>query len=168
VWKDWAKFFRECADARGVKPATALTRLLNFAFSFETLVSTNEAIASLDGHASFDAPLRDVCFSMVSRMDDLRDSAEKAQARGRSYSPAAAKTDWVQTIAEYAVAIRVRIVRGEKLLNSESVTIPLSWELDRLFGALEALVGSDDWHKILERRSPAANGPAPVAEFFAA
>ena len=151
-----------------MKPATALTRLLHFAFSFESLVSTNEAMVSLDDHAGFDGPLCDVCFSMISRMDDLRESAEIAQARGKRYSPSAAKSEWVDTIAEYAVAIRVRISHGEKLLDSESSTIPLAWELDRLFGALETLVGPDDWHQILERRCPAANGPVPIAEFFAA
>jgi len=122
--------------------AAALTKIVEAEIAFAALLTDEERLLTGNDCSDGTGPLSDACFSLWSRLQDLKESAQEAADRGEPYPVSFAKEQWLDMIATYAGIILRRFAAGELLLDSEGVTAKCRDQIDGIRKNLEIIYGS--------------------------
>jgi hypothetical protein len=118
-------------STKKLRPA-ALDPILAFQFSFPQLITQSEAFFELDDCADGTGPLIDTCFTLSSRLADLKEHAESFEEEGEAYTLPFAKETWLDMIVTLCGIITRRVNKGEQLFESEAANAKLREELGSL------------------------------------
>ncbi len=122
----------------------ALNGIIDTEFNFTESLGDDAPGMFINDCDNGTGPLLAVAASLESRVCDLRESAEDAEAHGEDYPVEFAKKQWLNMIAQYVGILTRRLDAGETLCDNASATAALRGDLSALRLLLLAIYGEKD------------------------